>query len=197
MSDEALLPQGSPFSLLITQDMARSGTKIREKRQADADTLALFTKVAGIVDTKMIKVRIEALPKYNGYICNLDIQAELVRECVISLDPFDEVLDLHHEVPLLLPDAFEKHMESLGDDEDSLQEDLFNDDPECLADAGVDVGALILELVAVGMSVHPKKPGVVFDGLSDEDLDGAESDQEPSHRPFEALKELMDRKDDV
>jgi uncharacterized metal-binding protein YceD (DUF177 family) len=93
--------------------------------------------------------------------------------CVITLDPIesavDEVVDL-----LFLPGAPEPHAEGETDE----------DAPEPLVNGRVDLGAIAIEFLMLGINPYPRKPGAAFEP--------PKSDSDGAH-PFAALAAL--RKD--
>jgi uncharacterized metal-binding protein YceD (DUF177 family) len=89
------------------------------------------------------------------------VQAEIVQNCVVSLEPvaqsIDEAIRTHYvgadqrSVPAPRPGA-EVHL------------DLNAEPPDILADAELDLGALVLEHFALGIDPYPRAPGAELPG---------------------------------
>jgi hypothetical protein len=106
-----------------------------------------------------------------------EVVARVRRTCVVSLDAFDA--ELREPVDLAfaaMPGQGEVSALRGGKVAISLEEE---DPPEVLADGRIDLGAITLEFLALGLDPYPRKPGVEFSHA------GAEGEPPPS--PFAAL----------
>jgi uncharacterized metal-binding protein YceD (DUF177 family) len=82
------------------------------------------------------------------------LDADLRQTCVVTLDPFDahvtEDIDM-----VFLP-------EGAPGAEDAADEDV-----DVLVDGRVDLGAVASEFLALALDPHPRKPGAVFEAVTD------------------------------
>jgi uncharacterized metal-binding protein YceD (DUF177 family) len=104
------------------------------------------------VGRKMVRVRGE-------------VHVEATQICVISLEPFDVALNEAVDVRFAAPDgegarrgspltAAEEAVVFGMDDEDA---------PEPIVDGQIDLGALAVEFMLLGLDPYPRKPGVEFE----------------------------------
>lgn len=104
------------------------------------------------------------------------VRAELVRQCVASLDDMDEEIDETFTV------IFTEHASS--DPEAEAEADL--DAPEPIEGGRIDLGAVLLEQLVLAMSPHPRK-------------EEAEAPVDPGAgariTPFDVLKDLAGKQD--
>ncbi|MGQ3671068.1 YceD family protein [Xanthobacter sp. TB0136] len=102
------------------------------------------------------------------------VRATIRQNCGVSLEPFDaplnEMVDVH-----FVPAGTAIPSESLEDEDHDL--------PDEILDGRIDVGALALEFLALGVDPYPRKPDAVF--IAPEPEPGALS-------PFSALARLKD-----
>jgi len=102
------------------------------------------------------------------------IQATVVQNCVVTLEPIesqiDEVVDL-----LFLPDAGPV---TEAVDLEALEA---HEPPEAIRDGVIDLGAVATEFLLLGLDPYPRKPGAVF---------VAPPAGDPASHPFAALAAL-------
>jgi hypothetical protein len=86
------------------------------------------------------------------------VTASLQQVCVISLDPFET--EVSEEVDLTFADEPRHgHLEGLQGREISISPE--EEDPaEPIVDGKIDLGAVSLEFLALGLDPYPRKPGV-------------------------------------
>ncbi|MBV9568655.1 MAG: DUF177 domain-containing protein [Hyphomicrobiales bacterium] len=85
-----------------------------------------------------------------------EVTARLRQTCVVSLDSFEA--DLREPVELTFA-AEGSSVEATGRIEISPDDE---DPPEPLCNGKIDLGAVTLEFLALGLDPHPRKPGVEF-----------------------------------
>jgi Large ribosomal RNA subunit accumulation protein YceD len=87
-----------------------------------------------------------------------EVEAQIRQICVVSLEPFDtrlsEKVDLRF-VPE--PRSGQAFAPPAGEITISLEEE---DPPEPIVDGRIDLGAVMLEFLALGIDPYPRKPGV-------------------------------------
>ncbi len=102
------------------------------------------------------------------------VQATVVQSCVVTLEPLESRVDEAVEL-VFLPEP--------GGPADAagLQPIEGEEPPEALVDGKLDLGAIAVEFVFLGIDTYPRKPGAVFDAAPAGD---------PSSHPFAALAAL-------
>jgi Uncharacterized ACR, COG1399. len=82
------------------------------------------------------------------------IQADIQQICVVSLEPFDSILK--EDIELVFTE--ESRRKRAGEDIE------FNEDiPDPIVNGQIDLGAIALEFLALGLDPYPRKPGISFD----------------------------------
>lgn len=90
------------------------------------------------------------------------LRAEITQTCVVSLEPFDAVVDEAIDVRFAPPketDAARRR--DREDDADTVSLDA-EDPPDPIVDGRIDLGALAAEFMALGLDPYPRKPDVEF-----------------------------------
>jgi hypothetical protein len=107
------------------------------------------------------------------------VSAQVAQTCVVTLEPIDSSVEEAVDV-LFAPPA-------KAQPETAVHETPSNDrnePPEPLVDGTVDVGALAIEFLVLGIDPHPRKPGAEFAPLKVGNDDA---------KPFAALEALKKR----
>ncbi len=88
------------------------------------------------------------------------VDARVTQTCVVSLDPFDSSVSEDVDVAFAAPRPAGADPTGYNDAQtgDSLQ-----DPPDDIVDGKIDLGALTVEFLALGLDPYPRKPGVEFD----------------------------------
>ena len=107
------------------------------------------------------------------------IRALVLQTCGVTLEPLESEIDQDFEVKLLPLGSPNAPTEP----EDAVLDPEAEDPPDLVEGDQVDLGALVVELLAVEIDPFPRKPGVVFDPGPDE--------HPPS--PFAVLKDFKPR----
>ncbi len=110
-----------------------------------------------------------------------DLTADMRRECVVSLEPFDQTLRASFSV---------FYAEQNADAPDESDFDIMNDEPvEAIQNGRIDLGALIAEQFGLHLDPFPRKPGAV---LTYQNTDNTTDDD--THHPFADLKKRLKKK---
>ena len=92
-----------------------------------------------------------------------EVQARLVRLCSVSLEPFEVAVT----EPIDLKFAPENSAVAPGKDQAAIAESLIlsmdEDPPDPIIDGKIDLGAVSVEFIALGLDPYPRKPGIEFD----------------------------------
>lgn len=115
------------------------------------------------------------------------IRATVVQTCSVSLEPFeaviDEPIDVRYAPQREIEAVIARHVDQEGEEGSSGMADA----PEPIVDGVMDLGALLLEFLALGVDPYPRKPGVDF-------VEPAVDDE--TVKPFAALAQLRPKKAD-
>ena len=112
------------------------------------------------------------------------VMAVVDQECVVTLAPVRQVIDEPIAVALMPGRA--------GETAGTVDIDPIGaDDPDLFDGRSIDLGAIAVEHVALGLDPYPRTPGAAYDpGLT---ADAASGDEEPAGSPFAALGDLKRR----
>jgi hypothetical protein len=94
-----------------------------------------------------------------------EVVARIRQTCVVSLDPFDTELREPVDIAFAAPPEW-KETAAGGEITVSLEAE---DPPEPLVDGKIDLGAVTLEFLALGIRPYPRKPGVELSSENAED----------------------------
>jgi hypothetical protein len=148
---------------------------------ADPAVRAAVAKVAGLRDLPRFEANFDVTRRDSGLHVVGSISATVGQNCVVTLEPLaNEVegsIDLVFEPPCQVAEPAAN---------DGQQHGVKWNDPEPLVDGAVDLGALAIEFLILGLDPYPRKPGAVFEPPQD-----AMADQ----GPFAALGQLAKRQD--
>jgi len=164
-----------PFSHPLDMGLVHSVTHVR--LVPDEATRKAIARDYGLHAVDAFEALLEVNPLANGvFRITGDVKAKVQPLCVVTLDPFDQVIDEAVAADFAPDDVIARLTKRAEENE---VEDFEPPDP--ILDGGIDLGQVACEFLALALDPYPKKPGAVFEGL------GAE---EPSLSPFAALKGL-------
>ena len=113
----------------------------------------------GLQDLNRLEADIRISAWHDGMRIEADWRGEVTQICGVSLEPFDSALEGHFAVDVV-PDG-SLHAPMVSDVEIVL--DLDDDDPPDVIEGDtVDVGAYVVEHLALEIDPFPRKPGVEF-----------------------------------
>lgn len=81
------------------------------------------------------------------------VQADIQQICVVSLEPFDSYVV--EDVDMVFADEDRRGKPA--------EQDVADDIPDPIVDGQIDLGAVTLEFLALGLDPYPRKPGISFD----------------------------------
>lgn len=146
----------------------------------DAATLAKIAKTIGVDDLKDFSAEVTLVPWFDGVELKGRFAAVATQTCGLSLDPFDSPLKAHFTVRAVPPES--PHAPKVEGAEIAIDPDA-DDPPDVLDGDVIDVGAYLVEHLALEVDPFPRKPDAVF-----EQPGGA-----PVISPFAALAALKDK----
>jgi hypothetical protein len=118
--------------------------------------------------------------KRGGVIVTGRVQAEIVQECVVTLEPMGARIDEQVET-IFVPEGSPLARGEVADGELFLAADG-PDGPETFDGQSIDAGALAEEYFALGIDPYPRKPGATLPGPGEDDAEAS---------PFAALTNLV------
>jgi uncharacterized metal-binding protein YceD (DUF177 family) len=167
-----------PWSVTVAVAEIPEGGK-RFDLVADEATRAAVAKVAVLRSLPRLQATFE-VARYgaDGLQVEGEVSASVGQNCVVTLDPMDsevkEEVDIVFAPPAKLP--------TTADDDDEDAAIISPDAPEPLTGDTIDLGALAVEFLILGVEPYPRKPGVAFEPPAVEEDDSA--------HPFAALAAL-------
>ena len=81
------------------------------------------------------------------------IEASITQICVVTLDPFDSVVEEDVEVEFARPGPAGA---------DASRHESAAEPPDAIVDGRIDLGALTAEFLALGLDPYPRQPGAEF-----------------------------------
>jgi len=134
----------------------------------------------GLEALMLLEAEVRLSAWHDGLRIEADWRAEVTQICGVSLDPFDSALAGVFSVDVV--PAGSLHAPEAGDVEIVL--DLDADDPPDVVEGDVvDVGAYVIEHLALEIDPFPRKPGVEFEP----------PEPEPETSPFAVLRAIKPR----
>lgn len=178
-----LLPRKLRFGEITHSGKSVHVTATQEERQAIARALDLVS-----LDT--LEAQIEAAPwGREGVKITGTLKAVVVQRCVVTLQPVSDTFEADFARTYLPAAALAKRARRDGS---SMEIDIVFDEedpPEGLDGPDIDLGAIILEELALGLNPYPRHPDAPPPDQIEEVQDTSSPDSES---PFNALKKLRD-----
>jgi len=116
------------------------------------------------------------------------VQAKIVQECIVTLEPVVSDLDIPVDSVFLPEDSPLKR--PLDDDGALIVDPEGPDIPETFEGGSIDVGAIVEEFFELAIDPYPRAPGAELDEASSTDDEGGEDDGD---NPFARLAALRDK----
>ena len=159
------------------EDVPEEGTHF--ELSPDDKTRADIATLAGLRTLSRLVASFDVTRSGPGLRVVGEIAATAGQTCVVSLEPVEN--EIQERVDLL----FAPGMSELQSDAEPDGPDA-KEPPEALVDGTVDLGAIAIEFLILGIDPYPRKPGVVFEGASV---------GEASSHPFAGLAKLKGEPD--
>jgi uncharacterized metal-binding protein YceD (DUF177 family) len=166
---------------VAVEDVAETGEHF--DLVADTDTRAAVARMAGLRDLPRLQANFEVRRQgadglhVTGRVC-----ATVGQACVVTLEPLAN--EVAEEVDLLFVPPATGGREGKAAESDTRDDN--RDEAEPLIDGRVDLGALAIEFLVLGLDPYPRKPGAVFK---------PPPDATPQAGPFAALGALKKERD--
>lgn len=182
------------FSRLVdVADIAAKGLDVSIR--AEAAECAALARRAGIVAVESLTADFN-LRKVEGVAVEVEVEgvlhARVVQTCVVSLEPFESVIDDPIEVDFAAFPAVVEAAPRVPDDRGAAADlrGVELETPDPIIDGCIDLGALAAEFLMLALEPYPRKPGVAFDATRF----SSSGTEIPS--PFAALQKLARRSDE-
>jgi uncharacterized metal-binding protein YceD (DUF177 family) len=171
-------PTGKPPAVpawsvpVVVADIPDTGRRLN--LVADEPTRQAVAKIAALAALPRLEAEFDLTRHGDGVRVTGHVTATVVQNCVVTLDPVESSIDETVDLEFQPQDATAPGAAGLQ----SLEAD---EAPEPLRDGLVDLGAVAVEFLILGIDPYPRSPGAVFDAPAAED---------PSSHPFAALAAL-------
>ncbi len=148
---------------------------------ADEATRRAVAGLAGLAGVPRLAAQFELTRHGHGGVHVVGhVSATVGQICVVTLEPIENELDEAVDLIFASADATWHSGREIAE-----AATVADDPPEVLHDGMVDLGAIATEFLLLGIDPYPRKPGIVFEALADDDHDTA--------HPFSALAALKKR----
>ena len=182
MSERKAASQGLWSIPLRLDDVPETGRRV--ELVADAETRREIAAMAGLRALPRLAATFDVTRQgASGLHVVGEIAATVGQTCVVSLDPIEN--EVKEELDLVFVPDVTADPAGLAQPSTAGSAALDEDEgPERLVDGTLDLGALAVEFLLLGIDPYPRKPGAVFEQPA-----GADA----GHRPFAALAALKDK----
>jgi uncharacterized metal-binding protein YceD (DUF177 family) len=144
---------------------------------ADAETRTGIARAAGLLELPRLDARLTVRRHGSaGLRVEGDVSATVVQTCVVTLEPLTNEVD--EAVDLVFEPAMPEPPKPAEDEPTDTA-----DPPEALVDGAIDLGALAVEFLTLGLDPYPRKADAVFEAP-------AAAADDRSDSPFAALAAL-------
>lgn len=186
MSDmDSQAEEAGPFSHLLAVDkIPARGTRLRV--EVDAPERAAVAKWLDLRELTEMSAFFDIAPigKTGLIRVNGRLTARVVQSCVVTLAPVEAAVD--EDIAM----TFGPPLDDDGDEDGELDLDLHEaDPPDPIVDGAIDLGAVMVEHLALGLDPFPRADGAEFSPPDE----GPEA-PEPKANPFAVLASLKQKK---
>lgn len=179
----------SPLSFLVSVDrLPQKGMPV--KMLADEEQREALARTHGLASVESFSAELLVQRwKRDGVRVNGNIRARVVQTCVVTLDPFESLID-EPVSALFVPEGSRLARDETDGGE--IVVDVEADDlPETFRGGRVDVGALAEEFFALAIDLYPRRPGAELP----QDLPEGDEDGPDGEGPLSAgLRKLAGRR---
>jgi len=155
--------------------------EVTRRLAADSAARRRIAGELGLDGLERLEAEVSAAPWLDGARVRGRLQARILQTCGVTLEPLESEIDHDFELKLL-PDGSPN---APAEPEDAVLDPDAEDPPDLIEGDQIDLGALVVEQLALEIDPFPRKPGAVFDAGPEENP--------PS--PFAVLKDFKPRRD--
>ncbi|WP_068083078.1 YceD family protein [Polycladidibacter stylochi] len=183
------------YPIVHMVEVTRLGNKKHHiKLELSSEQCQQVAKAYDLIEVKQLEAQLELRTwRKNGVAISGVIDAEVIQQCIISLEPVREVVHDSFE-RTFLPEE-ERGTKRKNEDSLELLVDMEEKDPpETFSGSSLDVGAVICEHFALALNNFPRAAGVEMDEkFAPQPIDEeAEVREKQQASPFAALKKLRE-----
>lgn len=167
--NKAELPQSEWFFPFNVENVPSAGKTV--KMVAEAQFLKAIAERLEVLEVKSLSAEIRLTMQNGGHTLNVtgNFKAEIVQECIITLQPVAATLEDDFEAwyadhDKAIPFNRAKHNQKAIEEGDEVQILEEKDDPEALIDGQVDLGEVVIQFLSLSVNPYPRAEGVVADG---------------------------------
>jgi hypothetical protein len=157
-------PVPAPWHVPVAlEDVSENGRHV--DLVADQDVRAAVAQVAGVRDVPRLEASFDVTRSgASGLHVVGRVSATVGQNCVVTLEPLSNDVEEDIDVVFAPPSPSAKPEADEDDDgeEESRKPKREWNEPEPLRDGVVDLGALAIEFLILGLDPYPRKPGAVF-----------------------------------
>jgi len=159
-------------------------TKTPRRLSLDAtpDECADIAAALDLKDVKSLAVKAEIAPAGEGvWRVHGRVMAKIVQSCVVTLAPVKSTMD----------EPFDRIFSRYAEEDTAIDIDIEydEDDPPDPLGEGIDLGAVAIEALSLGLEPYPRAPGAAFETVS-ATPPGAEPLSPEATKPFAGLASL-------
>jgi uncharacterized metal-binding protein YceD (DUF177 family) len=126
---------------------------------ADDDTRAQVAQLVGLRSLPRLQATFDVVRQgSSGLRVDGEVSATVGQSCVVTLEPVDN--EVKEEVTVVFVPS---RQVAGGQDGEDDAEEIHPSDPEPLAGDAIDLGAVAVEFLILGIDPYPRKPGVKFE----------------------------------
>lgn len=178
-------PQQDFRIFVAASDVPPSGMEV--PFEAGEKTLKELAKRFGIPEVVSLVGSAKVRPyRKAGLTVEASFKAEVVQNCVVTLDPVHQKVDESFTQRYLPEHMIEPEAEQVATEREIQIDIEAEDSPEPMMGNGVEIGEAVAERLALALDPYPRKAGVSFEPPAKEDGDAPES----KPNPFAALEKL-------
>lgn len=176
------------FSVIVaTGDVPPAGIEL--SFEADEKACKRLARRYGILEVVRLAGTARVRPyRKEGLTLECHFEAELVQNCVVTLDPVKQSVD-EEFTQRYLPEHLIGPQTTVPDSDREVTIDIeAEDSPEPMSAGKIDVGEAVAERLALAIDPYPRKTGVNYDAPSPSEEGGDASESKPN--PFAVLEKL-------
>jgi hypothetical protein len=173
-------PEAEPWSVPVAiSDIPETGRSL--DLVADAPARAAIAQAADLSAVNRLEATFDVVRQgRDGLRVSGRVSADIEQNCVVTLEPVENVVDEPVDLTFQLHRDTQPRRRGI-DEEIVLDPISAKEPPEPLQGGVLDLGAIAVEFLLLGIDPYPRRPGVSFEAPSHED---------PSAHPFAALAGL-------
>lgn len=172
-----------PFSYLVKVGHI-SANPVDVHLEADAKELKALAETWNVLSVKALRADLQISRwKRDGVRVKGRVKANIVQECVVTLEPVPSAIDETFE-QIFVPENSKLARRAANDAGEMVLDPDGPDLPESFVGDTIDAGEVVTEFAALAIDPYPRKEGIEFDSHIE---DTGENDKKPS--AFAVLKD--------